>query len=78
MCLITASELKNNLGHYMELAKTEDVYVSKNGKVFIVLTSPEDKALANLDSLLGKYNPKKEAVDYDALLKERIFEKCVF
>lgn len=29
---ITASELKNNLGKYIELAETEDIYVTKNGQ----------------------------------------------
>ena len=29
---ITATELKNNLGKYLILAATEDIFISKNGK----------------------------------------------
>ena len=30
---ITATELKNNLSKYLLLSATEDVYITKNGKV---------------------------------------------
>ena len=30
---ITATELKSNLGKYLMLAATEDIFVTKNGKV---------------------------------------------
>lgn len=30
---ITATELKNNLGKYLFLSATEDIYITKNGKV---------------------------------------------
>ena len=30
---ITATELKNNLGKYLLLSATEDIYITKNGKV---------------------------------------------
>ena len=29
---ITATELKNNLGKYLILAATEDIFITKNGK----------------------------------------------
>ena len=29
---ITATELKNNLGKYLLLAATEEVYITRNGK----------------------------------------------
>ncbi|MDY5699569.1 MAG: type II toxin-antitoxin system prevent-host-death family antitoxin, partial [Lachnospiraceae bacterium] len=29
---ITATELKINLGKYLMLAKTEDIYITRNGK----------------------------------------------
>jgi prevent-host-death family protein len=37
---ITATELKNNLGYYLELAATESIFITKNGKDVAVLTSP--------------------------------------
>ena len=30
---ITATEFKLNLGHYFELVKDEDIWISKNGKI---------------------------------------------
>ena len=69
MCIITASELKQNLGRYIELSKEEDVIVKKNGKVVTMLTSPRlrESALASFLSLSGKY----EYVDYNSILDER-------
>lgn len=78
MCRITATELKNNLGHYLELSKVEDVYVTKNNKIISVLTNPDNKSFVDLDALMGKYNPKNEKIDYDKILEEEIFKKCGF
>ena len=39
--LITATELKRNLGKYLLLAATEDVYITKNGKVVAKLSNPQ-------------------------------------
>ena len=75
---ITATEFKNNLGHYLELSKSEDIYITKNNKVISVLTNPNNKSLVDIDSLLGKYNPNNEEIDYDAILKKAVLEKCGF
>ena len=37
---VTATELKMNLGKYLMLAETEDVFITKNGKVIAKLTNP--------------------------------------
>ncbi len=37
---ITATELKNNLGKYLMLSATEDILITKNGKVVAKLTNP--------------------------------------
>ena len=69
MCVITATELKQNLGKYIELSKEEDVIVKKNGKIVTVLTSPtpREKDTSSFLSLIGKY----EYFDYEAYLKDR-------
>ena len=36
---ITATELKTNLGKYLMLAEKEDIYITRNGKVFLFLMS---------------------------------------
>lgn len=37
---ITATELKMNLSKYLLLSATEDIYITKNGKVILKLTNP--------------------------------------
>ena len=37
---ITATELKLNLSKYLLLSATEDIYITKNGKVISKLTNP--------------------------------------
>lgn len=50
---ITATELKNNLGKYLELALTEDIVVMKNGKAQAVISSPYKTKVEILKSLRG-------------------------
>ena len=50
---ITATELKNNLSKYLLLAATEDVYITRNGKMVARLTSPYKNKMDILDSLYG-------------------------
>ena len=38
---ITATELKNNLGKYLILAATEDIFITKNGYRDLVVMSSE-------------------------------------
>ena len=50
---ITATELKANLGKYLLMAATEDVYVTRNGRTVAKLTSPSQNKLDTVNSLLG-------------------------
>lgn len=38
--LITATELKQNLGKYLLLSVHEDIYITRNGKTIAKLTNP--------------------------------------
>ena len=69
MCVITATELKQNLGKYIEMSNHEDVVVKKNGRIVTMLTSPDlrESAIEDFLSLHGKY----ENVDYEKILEER-------
>jgi antitoxin (DNA-binding transcriptional repressor) of toxin-antitoxin stability system len=51
--LITASELKANVGRYLTHAAIEDVYITKNGKFVATITSPKRDKQVILDSLVG-------------------------
>lgn len=50
---ITATELKMNLGKYLLLAETEDIYITKNGKVVAKLSNPNQDRVDVAKSLFG-------------------------
>ena len=50
---VTATELKMNLGKYLLLAESEDVYITKNGKVVAKLTNPNADRVEIAKSLVG-------------------------
>ncbi|WP_310601825.1 type II toxin-antitoxin system Phd/YefM family antitoxin [Anaerosporobacter sp.] len=59
--LITATELKNNLGKYLMISATEDIYIAKNGKVVAKLTKPYPDKVEKANSLFGIL-PKEAAL----------------
>lgn len=50
---ITATELKANLGKYLLLAATEDVYITQYGKIVAKLTNPFHDRVEIAESLFG-------------------------
>ena len=50
---VTATELKMNLGKYLLLAETEDIYITKNGKIIAKLTNPNQDRVDIAESLFG-------------------------
>ncbi len=50
---ITATELKVNLGKYLRLAETEDIYITRNGKVVAKLSNPYQDRVDVAKSLFG-------------------------
>lgn len=50
---ITATELKNDLSKYLQLAESEEVFITKNGKVLCKLSSPFVDKQKAVDSLVG-------------------------
>lgn len=50
---ITATELKMNLGKYLLLSQTEDIYITKNGKVVAKLSNPNQDRVDIAKSLFG-------------------------
>ncbi|MDR1186704.1 MAG: type II toxin-antitoxin system Phd/YefM family antitoxin [Bifidobacteriaceae bacterium] len=51
--LITATELKANVGRYLDHAGREDIFVTRKGKVVAKISSPSDGRVALLGSLVG-------------------------
>jgi len=51
--IITATELKTNIGKYLQLAETQDIIITKNNKPIVKLSSLRENKLDILDSLVG-------------------------
>ncbi len=69
--IVTATEFKSNLGKYLDMAATQDVYITKNGKNIARLTSPSSNKLAVLDELVGIASQSAD-IDEDTVRKERL------
>ena len=50
---ITATELKANLGKYLLLSATEDIFITKNGKIVAKLSNPFQERVDIAKSLFG-------------------------
>ena len=50
---ITATELKENLSKYLLLAATEDIYITRNGKVVAKLGSPYSNLVETVKNMAG-------------------------
>ncbi|MBQ7474643.1 MAG: type II toxin-antitoxin system prevent-host-death family antitoxin [Clostridia bacterium] len=50
---ITATELKMNLSKYLLLSATEDVFITRNGKIISKLTNPFQERVDVAKSLFG-------------------------
>lgn len=69
--IVTATEFKTNLGKYLELATTQDIFITKNGKSIARLTSPSVNKLAVLDNLVGIV-PQGDGSNEKAIREERL------
>ena len=69
--IVTATEFKNNLGKYLEMAESQDIFITKNGKSIARLTSPAVNKLALLDDLVGIV-PHEKAIDKNTIREARL------
>ena len=72
--IVTATEFKTNLGKYLEMAASQDILITKNGKNIARLTSPAVNKLALLDDLVGIV-PQKKTLDENTIREERLSER---
>lgn len=68
---ITATELKANLGKYLQLAVPEDIYITQYGKVVAKLTNPFQSRVSIAESLFGAL---PQTTTFEEALDER-FQK---
>ena len=69
--IVTATEFKTNLGKYLEMAASQDIFITKNGKSIARLTTPTVNKLALLDDLVGIV-PQDQGMDENAIREERL------
>lgn len=50
---ITMTELKNDLKLYIERSSTEDIVITKNGKIIAKIVNPYKDRIASLESIFG-------------------------
>ena len=60
--VVTATEFKVNLGKYLSLLATEDIFITKNGKMIAKVSDPNVSAVEALSGILADKLPP----DYDA------------
>jgi antitoxin (DNA-binding transcriptional repressor) of toxin-antitoxin stability system len=66
--VITTTELKMNLGKYLEQAATEDIYISKKGKIIAKISAPYKNKLDIVNELYGSI---PDSVTLDEAKEER-------
>jgi antitoxin (DNA-binding transcriptional repressor) of toxin-antitoxin stability system len=69
---ITATELKENLSKYLLRAATEDIYITRNGKVIARLCSPYPDRVGTARSLAGII---PEDITFENVKDERLAKK---
>lgn len=68
---ITATELKANLGKYLILAATEDIFITQYGKVVAKLTNPFQDRVDVAKSLFGIL---PQTMTLEEVMEERLNE----
>ena len=51
--LVTATDFKNNIGKYLTLVSTEDIFITRNGKNIAKLSSTKQNKVEIAKSLFG-------------------------
>ncbi len=72
MC-VTATEFKANLGKYLLLAASEDIYITQYGKVVAKLTNPFRNKVDIARSLFGVL---PQTMTFEEVREERFREEC--
>ena len=73
--IITATELKYNLGKYLKLVDNEDITIKKNGKIVAIMANPNKDRFKIMKDLQGIL---PQDIDETALKKDRLLGKWEF
>ncbi len=69
---ITVTELRKSLGKYLVLAETQDIHITKNGKLVAKLSNPYEDRIRAAKSLFGSL---PSGIDLEKVRAERLAEK---
>ena len=75
---VSVTELKTNVGKYIDLADEQDVYITKNGRQVAKIVSTRRDKVAEMKSLFGiaklplEYDDPNYDTDYSKLRDERV------
>ena len=76
--IIALSELKTNVGKYVNLAEKQDIYITRNGKQVAKLIGTNREKVSEMKTLFGiaklpsYYDDPKYDSNYEKLRDERI------
>ncbi|MDR1801906.1 MAG: type II toxin-antitoxin system Phd/YefM family antitoxin [Lachnospiraceae bacterium] len=68
--LVTATDFKCNLGRYLTLVDSEDIFITKNGKSIAKLSSTKQDKIDIMKSLFGV--AKDDGITLEQARKERL------
>ena len=68
MCKITATEFKENFGKYLSLCSTEDIVITKNGKIAGTLSNRKRSTWSDYRGIL-----REEDLDMNDPKTQKIF-----
>ena len=78
MCCVSVTKFRENVAYYIELSKTENVFITKNGEKVAVISNPNSMAFANFMNLYGCMKDFDDGRPYDDIIGEEIAKKCGF
>ena len=73
--MISSTELKTNLGKYLDLVTAEGIIITRNGRKIAKLVKEEDDALSEIRSLFGILADTDATRMSDGEIKDAIHEE---
>jgi len=76
--VVALSELKINVGKYVNLSKNQDIFITRNGKLVAKIVGTNRSRVAEMKSLFGiaklpdEYRNPDHDPDYEKLRNERV------
>lgn len=76
---ISVSELKINIGKYIDMAEAQDIFITKNGKQVAKIVSTRRDPIKEVQSLFGiaKLPPEYDDPNYDSEYKKLREERVI-